>query len=183
VGTFWYSHSSGQIVESIDKRAFHIVDGDQLNLKNGGTITVGFDDYMCVIDNTYIEGPEFQIFVHENGCVSPTQTIPAKFLDTWVKIGATGIEAVALPVSGSFALLLMLNLLSLCFYLLISIDTFKPATEGVIEDNVTKWFTSSLAVACSVGLVYVSCYDVVRDTQCTDGGKYLNMYDQNRNVH
>ena len=141
-----------------------------------------FDDYTCVADNTYIEGPEFQIFVHGNGCPSP-QVIPAKFLDTWVKIGSTGIEAVALPISGSFALLLMLNLLSLCFYLLISIDTFKPPPAQVIEDNITKWFTSSLAVACSVGLVYVSCFDIIRDTQCTDGGKSLNISYQNGNVH
>lgn len=170
VGAFWYSHNSGQIVEAIDKRAFHVVTGNELTKSEGGTIEVIFGEFLCLENSTFIEGPEFQLFVNGNGCTA-AQTIPAKYLNTWVKIDGTGIEAVALPLSTSFSLLIMMNLLSLCFYLLVSIETFE-SSSGLYEityTSNTNWITSSIASASAVALIYVSSYDVVRDTQCTDG--------------
>ena len=116
--------------------------------------------------NHVLAGPEFQLHVVGSGCAA-IQSIPAKELGARVKIWPQGIEEVALPMSDSFSLLLMLNLASLAFYLIMSISTFKePNIQPQTHNFLTK-ITKALAVASAVALVYVSSFDIVFDTQCT----------------
>lgn len=111
-------------------------------------------------------GPEFQLFVNGNGCTGK-ESIPAKELGAWIRIGPSGVEEVALPMSTSFSLLLMLNLASLAFYLLISVSAFKPDSDERLSKLGGYGVFKGLSSACATAIVYVSCFDIVFDTQCS----------------
>ena len=50
-GSFWYSQSQSSIIESIDKRAFHVVKSGYVD-----GIEVTIDDYACIANDRFIEG-------------------------------------------------------------------------------------------------------------------------------
>lgn len=56
VGPFWYSHSDSQIVETIDKRAFHVVKSGMVD-----DVEVTIDDYACIQTDRFIEGLSYFI--------------------------------------------------------------------------------------------------------------------------
>ena len=159
-GSFWYNHETGQIQEYLDVRKKHVIEGNTLN---GVEITV--TDHSCITTSQWLTAPEFSQYITGNGCAGP-QVIPARTLGAWLKIGTTGVENVALPQNESFNLIAIMNMVSVAFYLLVTVSSFKkklnPLRNG-IEDKLMN----ALACASGIMVVYAACYDVVLDTQCT----------------
>ena len=166
VGEFWYNHRTGEVVEYLALRGTHVVEGDHLD---GFEVTLA--DSACVQTSTWITAPEFALFMQGNGC-QDDNSVPARQLGAWVRIGAQGIDRIALPQSDSFAIITMLNMLSIAFYLIITVGSFQPQTR---EDPTNQKFerllsriTRTAAIVAGAAVVYVSAYDVMRDTRCTE---------------
>ena len=161
VGSFWYNQETGEIAQDLELRNKHIVEGKSIS---GIEITLA--EHACIKENTWLTAPEFSKFMAGNGCEA-LQEVPARTIGAWLNIGATGVENVALSQSDSFSLITILNMVSVAFYLIVTVASFQPSGQPINEAEVETKLMNALAIVSGVGLTYVSSMDVILDTQCT----------------
>lgn len=166
VGSFWYNHKTGEVLEYLALRGTHVVEGNMID-----GFEVNLSDGACVPTSTWITAPEFALYLEGNGCAT-SNSVPARQLGAWVHMSDQGIDRIALPQSDSFAIITMLNMLSIAFYLIITVGSFAaqgqedPTAENF--ERLLSKITRTVAIVAGVAVVYVSAYDVMRDTRCTE---------------
>jgi hypothetical protein len=159
-GSFWYNHETGQIQEELDVRNKHVVDGSTIS---GVKITI--IDHACIPTSQWITAPEFSQYIPGNGCIG-TPAIPARTIGAWLKIGTTGVENIALPQNDSFSLISIMNMVSVAFYLIVTVSSFRQTTLRLPQNTETK-VARTFAIATGLALIYAASVDVISDTQCT----------------
>jgi hypothetical protein len=164
VGEFWYSQKSGELSEYMDLRNMHVIKG---NIVDG--VEVNIDDRACINNDRWIIAPEFSYYALKTSSMPcPTETISARHLNAWIKVGSSGINEVALPHNQSFQLITILNMISIAFYLLITVGSFKGKTLSDQPLLLGPKICRTLCIVIGASIVYISSYDMVRDTKCTE---------------
>lgn len=161
VGNFWYNQASSHIVERLDLRNKHFVSGTSIS---GVEVTV--TEHACIPENMWMSAPEFSQYLPGNSC-NGTKVIPARVIDAWLKIGPNGVEGIAVPQSNSFSLIAIMNMISVAFYLIVTVSSFSVSRTFYNTSIIESSLTNVLALASGTMLVYAASMDVILDTQCT----------------
>jgi len=163
VGEFWYSHTTGEVSEYLDLRNMHVVTGDTVD-----GVQINIDNRACIDNDRWINAPEFSYYALKTSTAAcAPETISARHLGAWIKIGSSGIENIALPHNQSFQLITILNMLSIAFYLLVTVGSFKAktSTNELLQNSK---ITRTTCIVVGAAIVYISSFDMVRDTKCTE---------------
>ncbi len=163
VGEFWYNQQSGELSEYIDLRNMHVVKGKTID-----GVEVNIDDRACINSDRWIIAPEFSYYALQTSGACAPETISARHINAWIKVGSSGISTVALPNNQSFQLITILNMISIAFYLLVTVGSFKAKTTSDQPLLLGSRMARTLCIVIGASIVYISSFDMVKDTKCTE---------------